>query len=144
MNNIFKKISLFNTYKRIINENSVELSARFQIKIDRASRLYTVINVPPEIVGEAYNLKKSDIDRISEGYLREYSIELAKFLDSKGLKELYDFYQVDKVDKNSYLMVFGSHKKNIFNCAKYTRNVNYILIPIVLASIISFLVIHFT
>lgn len=104
---LLKKIKLFSQFKKTIKINSVELENKFNLRIDSANRLYTVINVPPELIGEAYNIKKSDIDRIADNFIREYSKELAVFLNSKDLNELYDFYDLKKVDKYSYLVVVG-------------------------------------
>jgi len=104
---LIKKIRIFSQFKKTIKSNSLELENKFNLRIDSANRLYTVINVPPELIGEAYNLKKSDIDRIADNFIREYSKELATYLNSKGLNELYDFYDLKKVDKYSYLVVVG-------------------------------------
>lgn len=104
---LIKKIRVFSQFKKILKENSVELENKFNLRIDSANRLYTVINVPPESIGEAYNLKKNDIDRIADNFIREYSKELGGFLNSKGLNELYDFYDLKKVDKYSYLVIVG-------------------------------------
>ncbi len=103
----FKKLQLLRTFNKAIKENKVELQNKFNIRIDRAKRLYTVLNIPEELIGEAYSLKKSDIDRISETYIKSYGEELATFLNSKGLSELYQYYQIEKVDKYAYLLVFG-------------------------------------
>lgn len=104
---LLKKLKLFSQFKKTIKTNSVELENKFNLRIDSANRLYTVINVPPELIGEAYNIKKSDIDRIADNFIREYSKELAVFLNSKDLNELYEFYDLKKVDKYSYLVVVG-------------------------------------
>ena len=104
---LLKKIKLFSQFKKSIKTNSVELENKFNLRIDSANRLYTVINVPPELIGEAYNIKKSDIDRIADNFIREYSKELAVYLNSKELSELYEFYDLKKVDKYSYLVVVG-------------------------------------
>ena len=104
---LVKKIKLFSQFKKSIKTNSVELENKFNLRIDSANRLYTVINVPPELIGEAYNIKKSDIDRIADNFIREYSKELAVYLNSKELSELYEFYDLKKVDKYSYLVVVG-------------------------------------
>ena len=61
-----KKLKLFFSYKKIIKLLKFELEQKFNIRIDNAKRMYTVINIPNELVGEAYSLKKSDIDKISE------------------------------------------------------------------------------
>ena len=52
--------------------------------------------------------KKSDVDKISESYIREYISKLSTYLNSIGLSELYDFYEpVKKVEKYSYLIIIG-------------------------------------
>jgi hypothetical protein len=133
-----KKIKLFNSFKKALKENKSELQLKFNIRIDNAYRLYTVINVPEELIGEAYSLKKSDIDRISENYIRQYSADLGSYLNSKGLNELYEFYKIDKVGKFSYLIVFGYR---LFKSHKFYNNIYYKLIPAtVLLSIILFFI----
>lgn len=134
----FKKISLFRSFKKTLDENSSELELKFSIRIDKAYRMYTVINVPEDLIGEAYSLKKSDIDRISENYIRQYSSELGAYLNSKGLNELYEFYKIDKVGKYSYLLVFGYR---LFKSHKFYNNIYYKIIPTtVLLSIILFFI----
>ena len=91
---LLKRLSLYRQYKDVIKRNSTELERVYGLRRDRANRLYTVLNIPSENIGEAYNLKKADIDKISEGYIRDYTTTVAKFLDSKDLKEMYDFYDI--------------------------------------------------
>lgn len=110
MNNnisIFKKIRLFSFYKKVIKDNSLELERNYGLRVDKAQRLYTVLNIPEELIGESFSLKKSDIDRISESYIKEYNTEVNRFLNMKGLGELFGLYEVKKVDKYSYLVVIG-------------------------------------
>jgi hypothetical protein len=126
----FKRLRLYRYYKSVIKGNAAELQKNFGIRIDRANRLYTVLNVPSDNIGEAYNLKKSDIDKIAEGYIKDFSAEIAKYLDSKGLKEMYDFYNIEKVDKYSYLIVFGPNKDKIIDSEVYTKNLYYRILPI--------------
>jgi hypothetical protein len=134
----FKKIKLFSTYRKVVSKNRSELSAKFGLRVDNAYRLYTVLNIPEDLIGEAYSLKKSDIDKISENYIKEYSSELSKFLNSKGLKELYDYYQVDKVGKYNYLLVFGF---SLFRSNKFYNDIYYKVIPTtVLLSILLILI----
>lgn len=136
----FKKIKLFWSFSKTIRENKKELLNNFGIRIDRAKRLYTVINIPEELVGEAYSLKKSDIDRISENFIKEYGSELAIFLNSKGLNELYEYYEIKKVDKYSYLLVYGF---SLFKSHKFYNSLYWRAIPIasLIASILLFLII---
>jgi hypothetical protein len=56
---------------------------------------------------EPYNLRKTDIDTLSKTYINEFRRRFSDFLNSKGLMELFDLYEVKKVDKYSYLLVFG-------------------------------------
>jgi hypothetical protein len=135
---LYRKIKLFKQFKKTINENQVELQTKFNLRIDAAQRMYTVLNISPESIGEAFALKKTDVDRISETYIKEYSNELAKYLDTKGLNELYDFYDIKKITdaKYSYLIVFGF---SLFRSNKYYNTLYYGLIPgsvIVLLSLI--------
>jgi hypothetical protein len=135
---LFKKINLFNKFKKIVKKSKSELELKFNIRIDNAYRLYTVINIPEELIGEAYSLKKSDIDRISENYIRKYSSDLASYLNSKELNELYNFYKIDKVGKYSYLIVIGFA---LFKSDKFYNNIYYKLIPstLILSIILFFL-----
>ena len=94
-----KKIRLFSSYKKSVKSIKNILDQNFNIRIDSAYRMYTVLNVPEEIIGEAFSIKKTDIDRISENYIKEYSSELSKFLNKNGLSELFEFYEIKKVDK---------------------------------------------
>ena len=88
------------------------------------------------MIGEAYSLKKSDIDRISETYIREYIFEVSKLLNSKGLMELYRTYEIKKVDKYSYLIVIGF---SLLETPKLYNNLYYKFIPgLVILSIISY------
>ena len=128
--NIFflKKIRLFSFYKKSIKENRSEIEQNFGLRIDKAQRMYTVLNIPEEIIGEAFSLKKSDIDRISENYIKEYSSEISRFLTSKGLGELYSFYEVKKVDKYSYLVVIGY---SLFRSNEYYDKLYWRVYPII-------------
>lgn len=130
---LLKKIKSFKEYKKIIKSIKDELEQSFGIRIDKAWRMYYVINIPIEEVGEPYNLKKSDIDKIAESSIRNFSIELGLFLDSKGLKEFYDFYEVKKVDKYSYLLVFGF---SLFKSNEYYDKIRFRIIPGVITAII--------
>lgn len=137
---MFKKLKLFFSYSKTIANNRIELEQKYNIRIDNAKRLYTVINVPEEMIGEAYALKKSDIDRISENYLRQFSADLGGFLDSKGLKELYQVYDIKKVDKYSYLLVFGF---SLFKSQKLYTRLYTVGAPLVVISLIILLFLIF-
>lgn len=130
---IFKKLSLFRDYKKVISTYSSELNTRLNLRIDDASRLYTVINIPEDIVGEAYSIRKADIDRISEAFIKEYMTEVGNFLNSKGLTELYEVYEIKKVDKFSYLIVIGY---SMFRSDSRRERILRYWIPIIVSSTI--------
>jgi hypothetical protein len=133
---LYKKIQIFREFKKTLKLNKTELEEVFGARIDNAYRIYNVINLPAEMIGEPYNLRKTDIDKLAETAIREYSVKVSEFLDSKGLKEMYGFYEVKKVDKYSYLVVLGFTLPNdTFRSNKYYDNLNYRVIPA--ASIIS-------
>jgi hypothetical protein len=69
---LYKKIKIFGEFKKTIRLNEVELEQIFGARIDKAYRIYNVLNIPAEMVGEPYNLRSSDIDKISEKSIREY------------------------------------------------------------------------
>jgi hypothetical protein len=135
-----KKIKIFRIFKKAIKLNSNELEQKFNLRIDKAQRLYTVINIPQDIIGEPYNLRKGDIDKISEKFIKEYSSEVSKYLDSKGIQEMYEFYKIEKVDKYSYLIVLGF---SLFKSNKYYNNIYFKIIPaisiVIILSLIFFL-----
>jgi hypothetical protein len=134
---IFKKISLFFTYRKAIKKIEKQLEREFNIRIDGAYRIYTVLNVPSELIEEPYNLRKGDIDTLAQNFNKEYSSQLSKLLDANGLYELYDFYDVEKVDKYSYLLIFGF---SVFNSQKVFRSIYLYWIPsIVIISILTWL-----
>lgn len=137
---MLKKLKLFFFYKKTINQAKFELEQQFKVRIDNAQRLYTVVNVPEELVGEAYSLKKSDIDRISENFVRAFTQDLSKILNNKGLSELYEIYEIRKVDKYSYLLVIG------FSLIKSNKLYNFLyygVIPSLVVASIIFLLILF-
>ena len=127
-----KKIRIFRDFKKVLKLNRTELQEVFGARVDNAYRIYNVINIPVEEIGEPYNLRKSDIDLIAEKSVRDYSSSISKYLDTKGLQEMYDFYEIKKVDKYSYLIVIGfSLPNDPFRSNKYYDNLRYRVIPAV-------------
>lgn len=127
---LYRKLKLFKEFKKILKLNENEINQVFGSRVDNAYRIYNVLNVPEEMIGEPYNLRKSDIDRFAETMIKEYSSKISEYLDSKGLKEMYDFYEIKKVDKYAYLVVLGfSLPNNPFRSNKYYDNLRLKVIP---------------
>jgi hypothetical protein len=137
---MLKKLKLFFLWRKTIKESKFELQQKFNLRIDSAQRLYTVINVPEELIGEAYALKKQDIDRISETYIRGFSGELTQTLNERGLQELFRVYEIRKVEKYSYLLVIGF---SLFESQRYYNTVYYIVTPLLILTSIIFSLIFF-
>lgn len=113
-----KKIQLYLTYRKTLEKNRENLFQNFTSRVDKVYRIYTVINLPKEELDEPYNFRKRDLDIFAEKYIRDYSQNIAKYLNSLGLNELYDIYEIKKVDKFSYLIVIGY---KLFNTDKLAR-----------------------
>lgn len=137
---MLKKLKLFFLWRKTIKQSKFELQQKFNLRIDSAQRLYTVINVPEELIGEAYALKKQDIDRISETYIRGFSGELTQTLNERGLQELFRVYEIRKVEKYSYLLVIGF---SLFESQRYYNTVYYIVTPLLILTSIIFSLIFF-
>ena len=127
---LLKKLRIFRDFRKILKLNKTELQEVFGARIDNAYRIYNVINIPVEEIGEPYNLRKSDIDLIAEKSVRDYSSNISKYLDTKGLQEMYDFYEIKKVDKYSYLIVIGfSLPNDPFRSNIYYNRLYYRALP---------------
>lgn len=131
---IFKKIKLFYEFRKLVRSNKNNLLNDMGIRIDRANRLYTVVNVPP--LEEPYNMRKSDVDLVTDRYITEYMGKLQSYLNSKiGIMELYTLYTIQRVEKSSYLVVVGF---KYFNSVKYNNIVWLGVVPslVMLATIL--------
>lgn len=117
---IFRKIKLFFLYRKIVKQIESELLRGFNLKVDKATRLYTVFNIPKNLIEEPYNLRVEDWDTLIQGYIKDYTNQLSKFLNSKGLNELYDFYTIEKIDNFNYLLVYGF---SLFKSDKFWVNI---------------------
>ena len=117
--NIFKRIKLFLLYRSITKSISKELEIEYNTRIDSILRMYSVLNIPENIFEEPYNIRRTDIDTIARNYITEYRKNLSTFLISRGLMELFDVYEVRKVDKYSYLLIFGF---SLFNTRKLANS----------------------
>jgi len=76
-----KKISLYFGYRKSLRKIKKQLMSQYSARIDRVGRIYTVINIPVELI-EPYNMRKSDIDSVAQNFVKEYTSALSKFLNS--------------------------------------------------------------
>lgn len=133
--NIIKKFRLLFTYIKIILNNKNILNESYKIRYDYIFRLYTVINIPIDLIPDAYDLKKSDIDKLSQSYVSDFMVNISSLLNKIGLIELYIVYDLKKVDKYSYLVVIGF---KFLKLEKLFRNI-LILLLVLLTTLIIYL-----
>lgn len=130
---MLKKLRLFFVWRKVINQNKALIENKFKLRKDLACRLYTVVNVPEELVGDAYSLRKGDIELITKNYVESYTQDVSKWLNENGLQELYKIYEIKKVDKYSWLLVLGF---SLFRTQTFYNRLYFIGIPLFLLSII--------
>ncbi len=132
---IIKKIKLLFSYIRIVLNNKKLLNESYKIRYDYIFRLYTVINIPTDLIPDAYDLKKSDVDKLSQNYVSDFMSNISTLLNKVGLIELYTVYDLKKVDKYSYLVIIGF---KFFRLEKLFRNI----LIMFLLSIITFFIFY--
>ena len=126
----WKKLKLFLLFRKTLKNIENEIGIQFNIRIDQAYRLYTVINLPTEEIDENYNLSRAYLETILERLLTDYSNSLSAYLNSKGLNELYEFYEITKITKYSFLVVYGF---SLFKSDRFINNL-YKIIPIIIGA----------
>lgn len=133
---IFKKYKLYKEYLTILKNNKEILLEECNAKVDKIGRVYSVVNIPLEEIGVQYTLKKSDIDQLSTQFISEYRFKLSNLLNNIGLVEFYKEYEIKKVGKSNYLIVFGF---SLFRTDLLAKKIFYRYLPIlVTVSIISY------
>jgi len=123
---MFKKLYLFFYYRKKLLKIQKDLKLLFNIRIDNIFRCYTVLNIPEEIFEDPYNFRRSDIESLSRPYIRDFYGKVSDFLNKNGLTELYEVYDLEKVDKFSYLLIFGY---SLINTRRFANNFLYYWLP---------------
>jgi hypothetical protein len=126
-----RKYQLYKIYRKAVLSRQDELASEYGLRVDFVNRLYTVLNIPKELIEEPYDLRKADIEMLSQRYIKEYITYVGQYLDSNDLKELYSIYEVKKIGKFSFLVVFGFSQ---FNTDKVAKNLYYRALPIISAT----------
>jgi hypothetical protein len=121
----WKKFKLYLQYRKAL-VNNLEILSESGLRIDRVKRIYTVINVPETLFESVYDLKTSDINRVSQSYITERLRNVSKTLNGIGLSELFKTYETKKVDKYSYLVIIGF---SLFDTKKVANNLWFKIIP---------------
>lgn len=131
---LWTKIKFYLTYRKSVKRLKKVLAEKYNLRVDRAKRIYTVVNIPKDLFEEPYNIRTSDINKISEAYLSEYIKQISSLLDQSGLSELYRLYDVSKVDKYSYLVVIGY---SLFDTGDLLKNFLFRYLPILILIVVA-------
>lgn len=110
---MFKKYRLYKLYRSLIKKHEQEFLEKFNIKIDRIGRLYTVVNVPPQL--DTFGPK--DGPRITKTLLQNYLNKLDNFLIEIGVKELTKVQELTEIDEMNYLLIIRYNYLDVANIA---------------------------
>jgi hypothetical protein len=134
---MLKKYRLYRLYKSLIKKHEAEFLEKFNVKIDRVGRLYTVINMPPQL--DTFGPK--DGPRITKTLLQNWLNKLDNFLIEIGVKELTKVQELTELDESNYLLIIRFNYLNVANIATIAMIGGVILASIsILSTIIIFLI----
>lgn len=97
---IFKKLKLFFIYIKLIKLHKDKL-LEYNIRIDKAKRLYTIFNIVDYDNVDVYGKRMFDIR------FETFKSNAEKLFFELRLTELVALYDVKKIDNNNYLVIFS-------------------------------------
>lgn len=121
--NIFKKLKLFFIYKKLIKLHKDTLLT-YNIRIDKAKRLYTVFNIIDSDNVDVYGKRMFDIR------FDAFKTNAEKLFFELRITELVALYDVKKIDNNNYLVIFsffGFNSVNLYRIITTTIIITIIL-----------------
>ncbi len=126
---IWKKIKLYFVYTGIIKRGNYLLQNEANLRVDRVTRLYTVLNIDEEDI-KNYGPKLSN--QIVQKYINEYINKVDRLFNTMGLTELVGLMEIRKINELNYLIVFGY---SIFNTSKVANMLILILTLTIFAAL---------
>jgi hypothetical protein len=97
---IVKELNNFYFYHKKLHEIKKSGMYRFQnLKIDKINRVYTFINLPPEMLMTTNN---NELERMESEIVGANILKYSKFLDDNGLIELYKFKYIRVKNEDYY------------------------------------------
>lgn len=129
---LLKKIKLFLQYRTLLKENKdIIINGDSGLRIDKAYRMYTVLNIPNSTIDYG--------DKITKEFINDYLSKIDIFLNKLNFTELIAIYSESKfIDKNNYLIVLGFSGLNTTKIFNRLRDISIFFI----ISLIIFFVIH--
>ena len=128
---MFKKISLFNFYRRTIKECEKELAVNFRLEKDLIYRLYTIVNIDPKLVEQYYT------EDVTGPIVTEYVTKVHRYMSAQGLGELVAIREVKPIDAFNVRIVIGF---SLFDTARVANRL-IVLSSILLVSLIALFII---
>jgi hypothetical protein len=99
---IFKKYKLFRYFKKLLKDNKEIISNKkngLNLRIDKAQRIYTVINCSPDVAKYGKNLAEKEI--------KEYVTRAEKLFINIGILEYVGIRDIQQISELDFLVVFG-------------------------------------
>jgi len=99
---IFKKYKLFRYFKKLLKDNKEIISNKkngLNLRIDKAQRIYTVINCSPDVAKYGKNLAEKEI--------KEYVTRAEKLFIDIGILEYVGIRDIQQISELDFLVVFG-------------------------------------
>jgi hypothetical protein len=109
-----KKFSLLKYYKTVLDANRTELKSKFNIKIDKIYRMYTIYAVPVD----DYNVYG---DTLVDKEVGKYLSKLETYLNGIGLSELFEYTEIVKISPTEFRIVVNYKLLDTFELATITR-----------------------
>ena len=126
---IFKKYRLFRYFKKLLNDNREIISNKengLNLRIDKAQRIYTVVNCSPDVAKYGKNLAEREI--------KEYVNKAEKLFINIGILEYIGIRDIEQISELDFLVVFGYKG---FNTTKFYNRLYIFYIILGISAFIS-------
>lgn len=96
----FKRLKLYFHYRRLIKNNQNTLSQpKYNLRTDYVNRLYTVVNLPPDV--------KTYGTQLAQKYISDYIGEVDRLFQQIGISEYVGILDIKQETEMDYVIVFG-------------------------------------
>lgn len=102
--NIFKKIKLYKIYKESLKENIEFFKKEFKLEVNNWNELYTTISFVDAPDKLTQKLGKNALVEIE---IKNYIKTFNTYLKQMNLNELYNLYDITKLNSKEYGITFG-------------------------------------
>ncbi len=120
---MFKRINNFIIYRKIIENNKMDLEFKFNIKIDRIYRMGSYIAVPKNKIDllRSYKPPELEIHKLLDDEVKSYIARLDRYFIEKGLFELAGLYFAERTDDNAASIIISFKQFDTVKVANRSR-----------------------